>query len=234
MNIEKPNHPLINEIDNICSEINSLEKRINELNNELKNIKLEQYASNLNMEQKINITKYLYWNIKKISFESIHQVFFPKYHTVEVHKLLSASKDDIICSKCGEYILFTSRAQVIKKDYIYDGKYMCKSCWNDEYEMRCVKREIEEENNRKLHYDRIENLKKLPYKKYLQTKHWHDRRNYHLKQSNFRCQVCNKNGILSVHHRTYVNRGCEPKEDLITLCQDCHSIFHQQGKLAAY
>ena len=50
-------------------------------------------------------------------------------------------------------------------------------------------------------------------------------------KSNCKCQLCNKSGELNVHHRTYERRGEESYSDLITLCEDCHTLFHNQGKI---
>ena len=45
-----------------------------------------------------------------------------------------------------------------------------------------------------------------------------------------KCQLCNSPKYLQVHHRTYDRLGKEPISDLITLCSDCHSKFHDKGK----
>jgi hypothetical protein len=75
-------------------------------------------------------------------------------------------------------------------------------------------------------------LKSMPYQEYLRTDHWHDRRTVALERANNRCQVCNRTDRLQVHHRTYERRGEEQPEDLIVLCNSCHRLFHDNGKLA--
>ncbi len=76
-------------------------------------------------------------------------------------------------------------------------------------------------------------LKSMPYKEYLQTDHWKKTREAAYKSAENRCQVCNAaNRPLHAHHRTYVNRGDEKSTDLIVLCEDCHKLFHQQGKIS--
>lgn len=47
------------------------------------------------------------------------------------------------------------------------------------------------------------------------------------KEINPNCSVCNRRGILHVHHRTYVRCGNEERGDLIVLCSDCHALFHK-------
>lgn len=84
----------------------------------------------------------------------------------------------------------------------------------------------------KLHRE-IQELRSMPYSEYLQTPEWQETRRRAMKRAGFRCQVCNAYGVrLNVHHRTYERRGCEENQDLITLCEGCHEIFHNSGKLA--
>ena len=71
----------------------------------------------------------------------------------------------------------------------------------------------------------------MPYADYLQTPEWQARRKVMLRQAGYRCQVCNTDRLLHVHHRTYERRGMEQPADLITLCGDCHKLFHDNGKL---
>jgi 5-methylcytosine-specific restriction endonuclease McrA len=44
-----------------------------------------------------------------------------------------------------------------------------------------------------------------------------------------RCADCGdsiEEKVLEVHHITYIRRGKERLEDLMTLCQDCHQERH--------
>ena len=77
-------------------------------------------------------------------------------------------------------------------------------------------------------------LRAMPYQDYLQTDHWKTTRRAAIKAAHKRCQVCNAGDRrLEVHHRTYDRRGMEAPEDLIVLCDECHDLFHQNGKLAS-
>jgi hypothetical protein len=71
-------------------------------------------------------------------------------------------------------------------------------------------------------------LHKMPYKKYLQTDHWQSLRKEALSAAKYRCQLCNAEGLLDVHHRTYERRGFEDMEDLTVLCRSCHSKHHDK------
>lgn len=75
---------------------------------------------------------------------------------------------------------------------------------------------------------REEQLKTMPYDEYLQTPEWEDRRKIAIEKAGGRCQLCNRNGKLHVHHRTYENRGSERDGDLIVLCAGCHAKFHDK------
>jgi 5-methylcytosine-specific restriction endonuclease McrA len=81
---------------------------------------------------------------------------------------------------------------------------------------------------------RLQELQAMPYQKYLQTPEWKARREQHLRSVGYRCQICNAGNVpLHVHHRTYERRGNEYFEDLVVLCEDCHRLYHEQGKLPA-
>src|SRR5947199_7123461 len=78
---------------------------------------------------------------------------------------------------------------------------------------------------------RLRELRDMPYQEYLQTPEWQETRKAALKRAGGHCQLCSGKGTLNVHHNNYDNLGCEQEEDVITLCADCHSLFHRAGKL---
>lgn len=71
----------------------------------------------------------------------------------------------------------------------------------------------------------------LPYSEYLKTEWWRQRRLKALTWAEHRCQVCNADNRLEVHHRTYERLGHERDADLVVLCRDCHGLFHDNGEL---
>lgn len=73
-------------------------------------------------------------------------------------------------------------------------------------------------------------LKALPYQDYLKTDYWQQVRKEVLRRANYRCQVCNADAPLEVHHRTYESRGEETAGDVIALCRDCHTKFHGKNR----
>lgn len=75
---------------------------------------------------------------------------------------------------------------------------------------------------------RLLSLRYIPYEDYLKTEHWKQVRKYALAYARNRCQICNATGLVDVHHRSYENRGDERMEDVIVLCRDCHTTFHER------
>lgn len=89
-------------------------------------------------------------------------------------------------------------------------------------------REVTEKHDR-----RLQELRTMPYPDYLLTPEWENLRKLQLARSGYRCQVCNARQVqLQVHHRTYERRGNEAPGDLLTLCQNCHDLFHKSARLA--
>ena len=74
-------------------------------------------------------------------------------------------------------------------------------------------------------------LRAYPYSEYLLTEHWSAKRYKRLGIDLYRCAL-NAEHIkaLEVHHRTYKHKGFEPMEDLITLCNPCHTLYHSSIK----
>ncbi len=75
-----------------------------------------------------------------------------------------------------------------------------------------------------------EYIKKLSYSDFLQTPYWKAVANRVRYNASFKCQFCNGNGEVHVHHKTYEHHGREHKylEDLVCLCKDCHEVFTRE------
>jgi 5-methylcytosine-specific restriction endonuclease McrA len=108
------------------------------------------------------------------------------------------------------------------------GKKFCK----DHAPLDIVR--IAEEINRKIEkFGSLANAKKSSkflganqYQAYIQSSEWKERSRLE-RIKNPACSLCNKKGILVVHHRTYERLGNEANGDLIVLCKECHELFHQ-------
>lgn len=68
------------------------------------------------------------------------------------------------------------------------------------------------------------------YEQYLKSQEWAAMRRWALERAENRCQVCNSEKRLDVHHRTYERLGHEWPSDLTVLCRDCHELYH--GRMA--
>ena len=74
----------------------------------------------------------------------------------------------------------------------------------------------------------------LTYKEQLQHPLWQKKRLEIMQRDNFSCRQCGDNqNVLNVHHKKYIsgNKPWEyPDEDLITLCETCHSNLELNKK----
>lgn len=69
----------------------------------------------------------------------------------------------------------------------------------------------------------------ISHKKYIQSEEWNIKRKAKLKDAGYKCQLCSANETeLHVHHNNYENLGNEEMTDLIVLCKECHSKFHDK------
>ena len=68
----------------------------------------------------------------------------------------------------------------------------------------------------------------MDYIKFLQTPYWKAIAEKVRQKAGCRCQLCNSNERLNVHHRTYENHGDElhHMDDLICVCSECHEKHH--------
>lgn len=69
-------------------------------------------------------------------------------------------------------------------------------------------------------------LKELPYDEYLKTDHWHGVAESAKRRFDGRCALNDQHPADDAHHRTYVRRGRELRDDVVPLCRQCHSKFH--------
>lgn len=67
------------------------------------------------------------------------------------------------------------------------------------------------------------------YTKYLLTQHWQNIRKQKL-ELNPICEKCGSSQKLNIHHQSYRGLGKEKINNLITLCEKCHSKLHQDLK----
>lgn len=68
----------------------------------------------------------------------------------------------------------------------------------------------------------------MDYYDFLKTPYWKAIAEKIKYRANFKCQICNSNESLNVHHRSYENHGDEihHMDDLICICKECHEKHH--------
>lgn len=76
-----------------------------------------------------------------------------------------------------------------------------------------------------------EYLRRAPanYTEYGKSKWWNSRRWAYWQDHERRCMACATESAavkIDIHHMTYRHVGCEPDDDLIGLCRDCHQAVH--------
>jgi 5-methylcytosine-specific restriction endonuclease McrA len=177
-----------------------------------------------------------YW-CSESSMASLVAEFAPGTSLAKFSKIAGQAILDLQCEDCGEAYVSTSRsdaASTITRDEEarrrgkQDRFHRCAKC-ERAYASQKFRDDLRKSQEKQR---RAEELRWMPYKDYLGTDEWSERRKKVILRAEFRCQVCATNGRLHVHHRTYIRRGVERIEDMIALCADCHALFHSHGKLS--
>ena len=74
---------------------------------------------------------------------------------------------------------------------------------------------------------------KEAYDAYINGPVWKVKRQEAIERDGKRCRLCYSSKKLHVHHRYYPQvYGEEPLTDLITLCQECHDLFHSNMQVS--
>jgi 5-methylcytosine-specific restriction endonuclease McrA len=72
-------------------------------------------------------------------------------------------------------------------------------------------------------------LKQVPLK--LNEREYGELRERVLRRDGWRCQFCGSMNNLEVHHQRFRSHsGPDQEENLITLCNDCHTAQHGQNR----
>lgn len=73
---------------------------------------------------------------------------------------------------------------------------------------------------------------------HLKSAYWFNVTNFVKKRDKYRCRICNtlgsRNNPLHVHHRKYkdyIGRELQNDHCVITLCKECHELFHANRKI---
>lgn len=70
-------------------------------------------------------------------------------------------------------------------------------------------------------------LPKSAYSRYIKSEEWRERRRRWFSRNERVCADCRRrDGIMHLHHLTYVRLGIEKDADLACLCPKCHRTRH--------
>lgn len=95
----------------------------------------------------------------------------------------------------------------------------------------CISFESAQEQAQEVLKDWLKEHGREWYSNYLLSDEWKKLREQAVQRAGHKCQMCNSNGELHVHHRTYQTFNTDSViNDLIVLCASCHERFH--GKTA--
>jgi len=225
-------HPALTSILKDIADIETAETLLKETQAHLQATVLglsEQVGENTELRDKL--IWHLYWKVERVQQTWLKKAFGLK--DKELREITAKAWVKMICPACNQphIVNVASRTEFKRvKDTSWQQYYAkCPSCKEAE-------RQRQEEESRaswEASEKRRQELHTMPYRDYMQTPEWEARRKRIMRRDNYRCQVCNVRGVrLNVHHKTYERRGYEDDKDLITLCESCHTIFYEQGKLA--
>jgi hypothetical protein len=179
-------------------------------------------------DQVLSRAALLYWSVPEVPVSMLASVVLgnPKAANLLAASLPKDKAPTFSCSECNSNIHASSRADVahILSSRRKGTQPICKRC----LDIRAEETRKQWNQERNWTSERIAALQSMPYREYLVTEEWLDTRNQKLRESRYRCQLCNSGGLLNVHHRTYERRGCEWMTDLIVLCHPCHAKFHDK------
>jgi 5-methylcytosine-specific restriction endonuclease McrA len=236
--MKRPNVPATKDLEAVIDDLHEIEKALAELRQRLREV-VKALAEQVPDDEIADAISYLYWNVPELKPAQISEAFLGQSpQKIEFRRYIKAVHFDFKCDRCGKPLPVSSRSQVSKYLRIQRDD---RPRWAEGYRLVCetcekailAQRNREDRAREQALTKRLQELRSMPYSEYLRTPEWQARRQQHLRSAGYRCQVCNNtNTRLNVHHRTYERRGQELYKDLIVLCEQCHELFHKEGKLA--
>ena len=151
----------------------------------------------------------------------------------ELARMVNPIDTEVRCTNCGR--VFTKAVQT-RTEYqkvqpsARHAMCLCPEC-RHAWDTRHERAEAEWEQRRRARETELCAMRSMPYAEYLQTDHWRSTRAKALRRADYACQICGSKEHLHVHHRTYVRRGEELPKDLIVLCESCHALYHEGGRM---
>ena len=223
---------LCEELDQLAADREQLEARIDALRADLKST-LQHIKDELTEQEIRSLVHTLYWDRDDIPVALLYDLA----GTHAIAKVAGPHTISIVCTGCGGEFEATVRSKSARQELLKTktkgyrfAPNLCKDCQRV--------RQLQQEARHHAHIEwataatvkykmRLEELRQMPYQEYLQTPEWQTTRKRALKRAGYRCQLCNSNGCLHVHHNDYSRLGEEDNVDLVVLCATCHARYHE-------
>lgn len=214
-------HDVIDVIQQTRDTIFSLNQSIDAVTQQLNDTVIEMARTSLTRDEMVKCLFYAYYKGDGIvKWKTLKQFCDKMKIDVDEIRQSYVEGECKICHKPMR-VHVSSKSKLI---WAYNQFRSCSECERKDSEIRQRKREQEKEREEA----RLRWLKEIPYAHYLKTDEWKETRRKALKRARYKCELCNAEGVLNVHHKTYERRGEEDNKDLIVLCKDCHSKFHDK------
>jgi len=199
--------------NDLIDKIHETEKQLNDFKYALDAaalyaLSVNDYENDRDWTEKRKLARRLYWEALYFEEDDIKEF----YNVSSIEELIQCVVGSITktyycpCCGIGMKVEVESRSDLERLEHQHYADNPCDDCI-------ALKRHIE-------------HLKQMPYKEYLKTDEWQITRQCFLEKADNKCQLCNTEKYLHVHHRTYENLGEEEDKDCIVLCRGCHAKFH--------
>lgn len=176
----------------------------------------------------------IYWNeadLPKFPNISLKGIIKDIYCGITGEKLKPSKILEVACPACGELVRATSIQKVKELEQVDATPWrsteisISEMCCNDCYQLTL---EYVHKKNNVLLYPNplIHDNVKMDYQKFLQSEYWKSIREHIKSRDGGECVICGSRQNLHVHHKNYRHRGYEFRNDLHTLCGNCHAKFH--------
>jgi len=198
-------------------------------------------------EETREAARHFYWNCPKITSQAIKDALrWPDKPYRSLPEYVGPFNLETTCCDCNgrAWVEFSSRTDLQTHKKWRLSRSQCGFCRAVERakleqaitEAETEKAQIQESQKQQASsrwktetgYMTFEEANAMPYSEYLETQHWQNVRKRALRRAKYKCQLCNRDGTLHTHHKTYETLGCEQNDDVIVLCEECHARHHSK------
>lgn len=186
------------------------------------------------------LANYIYWNeaeLPRFPNISIKGVIKDIYQGITGTRFSPQKTIEKPCPACGETVQAPSISKLKELESCEAGHFIspelsisgmcCEDCYQLTLEYTHRRQNVLLYPNPFIH----QNVS-MDYSAFLQTDYWKSIREHIKNRDGGECVMCGSRSNLHIHHKNYRHRGYEFRNDLHTLCGDCHAKFHgKDGQL---